>query len=47
MGKVSPVWIRQNVTFFQFTKAPLDGFEQQFGAYLQKEFFMHQRNQAR
>ncbi|MCY1720369.1 hypothetical protein OU798_08450 [Prolixibacteraceae bacterium Z1-6] len=47
MGKVSPVRIRQNVTFFQFTKAPLDGFEQQFGAYLQKKLFMRQRNQTR
>ncbi len=29
---------------FQDTKAPLDGFEQQFGNYLRKELFMQQRN---
>jgi hypothetical protein len=28
-------------------KAPLDGFEQQFGKYLQRELFERQRNQAR
>ncbi len=32
---------------FVHTKAPLDGFEQQFGAYLQKELFQRQRNQSR
>ncbi len=32
---------------FQHTRAPLDGFEQQFGAYLKKELFRRQRNQAR
>lgn len=32
---------------FQDTKAPLDGFEQQFGAYLQQELFRRQRNQVR
>ncbi len=32
---------------FVHTKAPLDGFEEQFGAYLQKELFERQRNQAR
>jgi peroxiredoxin len=30
---------------FSHTKAPLDGFEQHFGAYLQKELFEGQRNQ--
>ncbi len=29
---------------FQDTKAPLDGFEQQFGNFLRKELFMQQRN---
>ena len=29
------------------TKAPLDGFEQQFGAFLQQELFQRQRNQSR
>ncbi|MCY1720370.1 redoxin domain-containing protein [Prolixibacteraceae bacterium Z1-6] len=37
---------KHNVVFSD-TKAPLDGFEQQFGAYLQKELFMRQRNQTR
>ncbi len=32
---------------FENTKAPLDGFEQQFGAYLQQELFRRQRNQNR
>jgi peroxiredoxin len=32
---------------FQQAKAPLDGFEQQFGAFLQKELFERQRNQER
>ncbi len=32
---------------FQQAKAPLDGFEQQFGAFLQKELFLRQRNQGR
>ncbi|NOR75769.1 MAG: redoxin domain-containing protein [Draconibacterium sp.] len=30
---------------FVYTKAPLDGFEQQFGKFLQNELFMRQRNQ--
>ncbi|WP_340113435.1 TlpA family protein disulfide reductase [Maribellus mangrovi] len=34
----------QHRVVFDFAKAPLDGFEQQFGAYLQKELFMRQRN---
>ncbi len=32
---------------FQETKAPLDGFEQQFGTFLRKELFMQQRNPSR
>ncbi len=32
---------------FTNTKAPLDGFEQQFGSYLRQELFMRQRNQSR
>lgn len=32
---------------FAETKAPLDGFEQQFGAFLQKKLFERQRNQTR
>ncbi|SHF73357.1 Peroxiredoxin [Mariniphaga anaerophila] len=32
---------------FQQTKAPLDGFEQQFGKFLQQELFERQRNQSR
>ena len=32
---------------FSPAKAPLDGFEQQFGKYLQRELFERQRNQAR
>jgi hypothetical protein len=32
---------------FVHTKTPLDGFEQQFGAFLQNELFMQQRNQSR
>ncbi|WP_297088506.1 redoxin domain-containing protein [uncultured Draconibacterium sp.] len=32
---------------FNDAKAPLNGFEQQFGSWLQKELFMRQRNQAR
>ncbi len=32
---------------FRQTKAPLDGFEQQFGLFLRKELFERQRNQAR
>jgi len=32
---------------FPNAKAPVDGFEQQFGTYLQKEMFERQRNQAR
>lgn len=32
---------------FSDTKAPLDGFEQQFGTYLRNELFMRQRNQSR
>ena len=35
----------QHRVVFDFAKAPLDGFEQQFGEYLQKELFMRQRNQ--
>jgi len=31
---------------FQQTKAPLDGFEQQFGAFLRQELFERQRNQS-
>ncbi|WP_167617674.1 redoxin domain-containing protein [Maribellus sediminis] len=37
----------QHRVVFDFAKAPLDGFEQQFGAYLQNELFMRQRNQNR
>lgn len=32
---------------FSHTKAPLDGFEQQFGSFLRTELFMRQRNQQR
>jgi hypothetical protein len=32
---------------FTNTKAPLDGFEQQFGGFLQRELFERQRNQSR
>ncbi len=32
---------------FVAAKAPLDGFEKQFGTFLQNELFMRQRNQAR
>ncbi|MBT6007052.1 MAG: redoxin domain-containing protein, partial [Prolixibacteraceae bacterium] len=32
---------------FSGTKAPLDGFEQQFGAFLQQKLFERQRNQSR
>jgi len=32
---------------FENAKAPLDGFEQQFGAFLQQELFERQRNQGR
>lgn len=32
---------------FEHTKTPLDGFEQQFGPYLQRKLFMNQRNQSR
>jgi len=32
---------------FQHAKAPLEGFEQQFGSFLQQELFQRQRNQAR
>ncbi|QGY43255.1 redoxin domain-containing protein [Maribellus comscasis] len=32
---------------FENTKAPLDGFEQQFGSFLQQELFKRQRNQTR
>ncbi len=32
---------------FENTKAPLDGFEQQFGAFLQQELFKKQKNQTR
>lgn len=32
---------------FQNAKAPLEGFEQQFGSFLQQELFQRQRNQAR
>uniref|UniRef100_UPI00321757E7 hypothetical protein n=1 Tax=uncultured Draconibacterium sp. TaxID=1573823 RepID=UPI00321757E7 len=37
---------KHKVTFTN-AKAPLDGFEQQFGTYLRNELFMRQRNQAR
>ena len=37
---------RHNVVF-EDTKAPLDGFEQQFGPFLQTELFKQQRNQSR
>ena len=30
---------------FEDTKAPLDGFEQQFGSFLRMELFQRQRNQ--
>jgi len=32
---------------FEHAKTPLDGFEQQFGYYLQQKLFMEQRNQSR
>ena len=32
---------------FESVKAPLDGFEQQFGSFLQKELFERQRNQVK
>jgi peroxiredoxin len=32
---------------FNATKAPLDGFEQQFGAFIQQELFERQRNQSK
>lgn len=32
---------------FTETKSPLDGFEQQFGAFIQRELFERQRNQSR
>jgi hypothetical protein len=32
---------------FENTKAPLDGFEQQFASFLQNELFKSQRNQSR
>ncbi len=32
---------------FENTKAPLDGFEQQFGSWLRNELFMRQRNQSK
>jgi len=32
---------------FTATKAPLDGFEQQFGAFIQQELFERQRNQSK
>jgi len=32
---------------FAATKAPLDGFEQQFGAFIQQELFERQRNQSK
>jgi len=35
-----------NVIFSE-AKAPLDGFEQQFGTYLRNELFERQRNQSR
>jgi hypothetical protein len=31
---------------FQQAKAPLDGFEQQFGTFLRQELFERQRNQS-
>ncbi len=37
---------KHEVTFTN-TKAPLDGFEQQFGTFLRNELFMRQRNQSR
>lgn len=37
----------QHRVVFEYTKAPLDGFEDQFGKWLRNELFMRQRNQSR
>ena len=37
----------QHKVVFDFTKAPLDGFEEQFGTWLRNELFMRQRNQQK
>lgn len=37
----------QHQVVFDNAKAPLDGFEQQFGAWLRNELFMRQRNQSK
>ena len=37
----------QHLVVFDNAKAPLDGFEQQFGAWLRNELFMRQRNQSK
>ncbi len=37
----------QHKVVFENTKAPLDGFEEQFGTWLRNELFMRQRNQSR
>lgn len=37
----------QHRVVFDFAKAPLDGFEEQFGTWLRNELFMRQRNQSR
>jgi len=37
----------QHQVVFEYAKAPLDGFEEQFGNWLRNELFMRQRNQSR
>lgn len=37
----------QHRVVFDFAKAPLDGFEEQFGTWLRNELFLRQRNQSR
>ena len=37
----------KNEVVFEDTKAPLNGFEQQFGNWLRNELFMRQRNQSK
>ena len=44
---VSVLLNENHEVIFSPAKAPLDGFEQQFGKYLQRELFERQRNQAR
>ncbi len=39
-------WMKIIMLFLAHAKAPLDGFEQQFGAFLQHELFERQRNQS-